>query len=121
MELTTIACASSNLHLENDYMFYRYFKIAFKAYCLQNKAFIMLRETVRPGRVKPGQSIQLSPPLKDDYTHQIILQQNYKGKEEITLARFLKPLRDSEDNSKSEVVWEQAALPRHGSQLQEVQ
>ena len=103
MELTTIAETLGNLHLENSHMtdsvFYGIFKKMLKGYPPKKKAFIIFGEIVRSASVKAGQSVQLSFKLEDDYTHKIILQQNYIGKVEIVLARFLKPPRDSEDTN----------------------
>ena len=101
MELTTIAEALGKLHLENayvnDYVFYGIFKNMLEGYLSKKKAFIMFGMIMRSGSVKPGQSVQLSFKLEDNFTHKIILQQNYIGKVEVTLARSLKPSRDSED------------------------
>ena len=58
---------------------------------MERGAFILRGEIVQSNGVKPGHTTQLSLQLEDEYTHNMILDQKYREKVEIVLARHLEP------------------------------
>ena len=85
MQLEAIAKALANLDLKNSENFWQIFAKLMKEHPVTTRVFIVLGQIVRTYGVKPGQSMQLALELEDSYTHQMIIEQKYCEKVEVTI------------------------------------